>query len=183
MKRRTKLSRPSPRTSPSGDSLVDAVTRVRDLGANPKLPQIRLVVARASGFTPAELVPDDRHRSPASARTTIMILATIWARCSMGQIGQLLKRHHTTVFHALRKRDNCGLIVDTVRNAFLNEAPNRVDEITAIEIWRRLRPLGHDHCSRHISDSGVFVIGNNTTLFHVLRPPITIRTSTRVKLT
>jgi hypothetical protein len=57
----TESSRTLPRTRPSGDPLVDAVTRVRDLGANPRLRQTRLIVALAYGFTPAELVRYDRH--------------------------------------------------------------------------------------------------------------------------
>jgi len=140
----TQLSNASPRMPPTGDPLIDAVRRVRDLGANPQLAQIRLVVALAYGFTPTELVPDDRHRDPVSARTTIMILAALCTRRSTGQIGQLLKRDHSTVIHALRKRGNCGITVDTVRTAFLNEAPDRVEEVASIEMWRRLRARGPD---------------------------------------
>ena len=130
----TEVSKASPRTPPTSDPLMDAVTRVRNLGANPQLPRIRLVVALAFGFTPAELVPDDRHRGPVSARTTIMILAALCTRRSMGQIGRLLKRDHTTVIHALSKRGNYGITVDTVRSAFLNEAPDRVEEVASIEM-------------------------------------------------
>lgn len=122
-------------TAPGRDPLIDAVTRVRDLGTNPKLRLIRLKVAQAYGFTPDDLIPDDRNRGPLSARTTIMILAALCTRRSMADIGRLLNRDHTTVCHALRKR--VGITVDTVRTAFLNEAPDRGEELESIEIWRR----------------------------------------------
>jgi Bacterial dnaA protein helix-turn-helix len=130
------------------DPLIEAVTRVRDLGANPKLRLIRLKVAQAYGFTPAELIPDDRNRGPLSARTTIMILAALCTRRSMADIGRLLNRDHTTVCHALRKR--VGITVDTVRTAFLNEAPDRGEELESIEMWRRSRARGRSRISSQV---------------------------------
>jgi hypothetical protein len=164
----TEVSKASPRTPASGDPLINAVTRVRNLGANPQLPQIRLVVALAYGFAPAELVPDDRHRGPVSARTTIMILAALCTRRSMGQIGRLLKRDHTTVIHALSKRGNYGITVDTVRTAFLNEAPDRVEEVASIEMWRRLRARGPDYGGSRAR----YRPGGNPAREHHTHPPL-----------
>jgi Bacterial dnaA protein helix-turn-helix len=135
-------------TAHGRDPLIEAVTQVRDLGANPKLRLIRLKVAQAYGFTPAELIPDDRNRGPLSARTTIMILAFLCTRRPLADIGRLLKRDHTTVYHAVRKR--CGITVDSVRTAFLNEAPDRGAELESIETWRRARARGRSCTSSRV---------------------------------
>jgi len=153
MTRLNENGRASTRTDPGGDPLIDAVTRVRDLGPNPKLRLIRLEVAQAYGLTPADLFPDDRNRGPLSARTTIVILAALCTRRSLTEIGRLIKRDHTTVCHALRKR--CGITVDTVRTAFLNEAPDRDAGLESIEMWRRSRAHGRSHTSSRLRrDSG-----------------------------
>jgi hypothetical protein len=66
----------------------------------------------------------------------------------MADIGRLLNRDHTTVYHALHKR--VGITVDTVRTAFLNEAPDRGEELESIEMWRRSRARGRSRTSSQV---------------------------------